>query len=200
MTKFAVIQFQSYKSNDKESFEKKYKASELKKQFKCEKVLELKNKKTKNSKEAEFAKFSDYKLSELLRTLTSTDFDDLSSNRSYIEENTKVFIFSEDACSSAFAFNILKDDVISKVFQLTEQNVDEFLQYIDVIQSSEDKISSLTDAKDQCESLSDIESDLNLRLLQSNAVEKIESKISDIEDDVATSQECLDEIFENKWD
>ena len=64
MTKFAVIQFQSYKSNDKESFEKKYKASELKKQFKCEKVLELKNKKTKNSKEAEFAKFSDYKLSQ----------------------------------------------------------------------------------------------------------------------------------------
>jgi hypothetical protein len=200
MTKFAVIQFQSYKSDNKETFEKKYKASELKKQFKCEKVLELRNKKTKNAKEAEFAKFSDYKLSKLLRTLTSTDFDDLSSNRSYIEENTKIFIFSEDACSSAFAFDLLAKEVIVKIFQLTEQNVDEFLEYIDVIQSSEDKISSLTDAKDQCESLSYIESDLNLSLLQSDAVETIESEISDIEADVVTSQEWLDEIFENQWD
>ena len=72
--------------------------------------------------------------------------------------------------------------------------------YIDVIQSSEDKISSLTDAKDQCESLSYIESDLNLSLLQSDAVETIESEISDIEADVVTSQECLDEIFETQWD
>ena len=200
MTKFAVIQFQSYKSNNKETFEKRYKASELKKQFKCEKVLELRNKKTKNAKEAEFAKFSDYKLSKLLRTLTSTDFDDLSSKRSYIEENTKIFIFSEDACASAFAFDLLAKEVIVKLFQLTEQNVDEFLQYIDVIQSSEDKISSLTDAKDQCESLSYIESDLNLSLLQSDAVETIESEISDIEADVVTSQEWLDEICENQWD
>ena len=199
MTKFAVIQFQSYKSNNKETFEKKYKASELKKQFKCEKVLELKNYQAKKTKEAEFAKISDYKLNELLRTLTSTDFDDLSENRSYIEANTKVFIFSEDACSSAFAFDLLNDDVIAKVFQLTDQNVKNFLQYIDVIQSSDDKISSLTEAKDKCESLSYIESDLNLSLLQSDAIETIENEISDIEADVVTSQECIDEIFENQW-
>lgn len=203
MTKFAVIQFQSYKSNDKESFEKKYKATELRKQFKCEKVLELKNQKNnkrKDTKIAEFAKLSDYKLFELLRTLTSTDFDDLSSNRSYIEENTKIFIFSEDACASAFAFDLLTTEVIVKIFQLTEKNVNDFLQYIDVIQSSEDRINSLNEAKDQCESLSYIESDLNLSLLQSDAIETIESEISDIEADVVTSQEYLDELFEKQWD
>jgi len=41
---------------------------------------------------------------------------------------------------------------------------------------------------------------LNLSLLQSDAIETIENEISDIEADVFTSQECLDEIFENKWD
>jgi hypothetical protein len=200
MTKFAVIQFQSHKSNDREMFEKKYKASELKKQFKCEKVLELKNYQSKKTKEAEFTKIADYKLNELLRTLTSTDFDDLSENRSYVGENTRVFIFSEDACSSAFAFDLLKDDVVVKVFQLTDQNVRKFLEYIDVIQSSDEKISSLTEAKDQCESLSYIESDLNLSLLQSDAIETIESEISDVEDSVEKSKEWLDEIFENQWD
>ena len=199
MTKFAVIQFQSYKSNDKDTFEKKYQTSKLKKQLKCENVIELNNDKSKKTKEEKFSKISDYKLIKLLRTLTSTDFDDLSKNRSYVEENTKIFIFSEDACASAFAIDILKKEVFLKLFQLTDESVSEFLEYIDVIQTSEQRISSLNEAKDLCESLSYIESDLNLSCLQSDAVENIESKISDIEADVVTSQECLDKIFENQW-
>ena len=199
MAKFAVIQLRDYVSIDKETFQKKYKASELKKQFKCKKIHELKSHKKDNYKEAELSKISEYDLNLLSRNLVFTDLDDLSGYSLGLKETTKIFIFSEDACSSVFAFEHLKNDKIVKLFTLTDQNINEFLYYLNVIQSVDDTILSLNDAKNQCKSLGNIEYDLNLSLLESDAIESIESKISEVVENLLKSKEYIEDLFNAQW-
>ena len=199
MAKFAVIQLRDYVSIDKETFQKKYKASELKKQFKCKKIYELKSHKKNNFKEAELSKISEYDLNLLSRNLVLTDLDDLSGFSLGLKEQTKIFIFSEDACSSVFAFEHLKGEKIVELFTLTDQNINEFLYYLNVIQSADDTILSLNDAKNQCESLDYIEYDLNISLLQSDAIESIESKISEVEENLVKSKKYIEDLFNAKW-
>ena len=47
--------------------------------------------------------------------------------------------------------------------------------------------------------MNDIEHDVDINVLQYNAIEDIEEKISDIEDEVEASKESLEEMFDAKW-
>jgi uncharacterized phage infection (PIP) family protein YhgE len=115
------------------------------------------------------------------------------------DENTKIFVLSDDASASALAFDILKSNCIIKLFQLENEDVTTLTNSIETIQSADDLISSLDDAKDLCESLNSLQEDLGLSLVYNGAIDDIEEKISDIESDVETSNETLEEIFEAQW-
>jgi hypothetical protein len=198
MAKFIAVQ-QSYEHETNQDTFKKFTSKELKKTIKCEKVEELKYYNKSNSKLAEFAEISEYKLNQLSRMLSSTDLNDMTENRYGNMEDTKIFILSDDASTTALAFDVLKDNCIIKLFQLDNEEVTNFTNSIETIQSEDDSISSLNEAKELCESLNIIESDLNLSLVYHDAINDIDEKISDIESDVETSKKTLDEIFELQW-
>jgi hypothetical protein len=198
MAKFIAIQ-RTYKQETNQEAFKKFTSKELKKTFKCEKVVELKHDKKSNSKLAEFSEISEYKLNQLSRILTSTDLDDMTESRYSTEEDTKIFILSDDASATALAFDVLKNDCIIKLFELNNEEIKNFNHSIETIQSADDSISSLSDAKELCESLSTIESDVGLSLVCYGAIDEIDEKISDIESDVETCRAMLDEIFEVQW-
>ena len=198
MAKFIAVQL-SNKQEVNQDYFKKFTSKELKKTIKCEKVAELKYCNKSNSKLAEFADISEYKLNQLSRLLTSTNLDDMIEYRYGSKEDTKIFILSDDASTSALAFDVMKNNCIIKLFKLDNEEVNNFTNAIETIQSADDSISSLSEAKEFCESLNIIESDLGLSLVYHDAINDIDEKISDIESDVETSKETLDEIFELQW-
>jgi hypothetical protein len=198
MAKFVAVQVSGNQEINEDSFQK-FTSKELKKTFKCKKVAELKYCKKSNSKLAEFTEISEYKLNQLSRILTSTDLDDMSENRYGSDEDTKIFIVSDDALATSLAFDVLKNKCIIKFFQLDEEEVTNCIHSIETIQSADDLISSLYEAKELCESLNAIESDLGLSLVYHSAIDEIDEKIYDTESDVETSKETLEEIFEAQW-
>jgi hypothetical protein len=198
MAKFVAVQMSNHQEINKEAFQK-FTNKELKKTYKCKKVKELKYYNKSNSKLAEFAEISEYKLDKLSRILISTDFDDMSENNYGSDEDTKIFILSNDAIATSLEFDDLKDKCIIKLFKLDEDEVTNFNNSIETIQSADDSIDSLNEAKELCESLNSIESDLGMSLVYHNALDEIDERISDIESDVETSKETLEEIFENQW-
>ena len=199
MAKFVAVQLSDYQEINKEAFQK-FTASELKKTFKCKKVAELKNYKKSNSSLAKFAEISEYKLNELSRIVTSTDLDDMTENSFGSEADTKIFILSDDALTTSLVFDVLKKNCIIKFFELNDdEEVMNFIDSIETIQSADDSISSLNEAKELCESLKSIQYDVGLTLVYHSALDEINEKISDIESDVETSNETLEEIFETQW-
>jgi len=199
MAKFAAIQTSAYADSNQDAL-KNFTCSDLKKKFKCKKVLEVKDYKFKNTKAAEFAQIAEYEINDVHKKLSSIDLRNYSDIRFRKQKFTKIFIFSEEAVSTAFAFDILKEDYIIKLFELNEDTIDEFTQNIETIKSSDDSITLLNEAKDICERLNDIEHNLDIILVDYNAIDTIEEKISDIEDEVESSKEFLEEIFGTKWD
>ena len=199
MAKFAAVQMIDYQNINQESI-KEFTSSELKKKFKCKKVVELKDYRYKKPKVAEFAQISEDELNYLSSKLMSIDLRNYSYTRYKKNKKTQIFIFSDDASSSAFAFDFLKEDCTIKLFNLNDENISDFTQAIEIIQSSDENLSSLSEAKDLCESLNDIEHNLDISLVDYNAIDTIEEKISDIEDEVESSKESLEEIFATKWD
>jgi hypothetical protein len=199
MAKFVAVQLSDYQEINKKAFQK-FTASELKKTFKCKKVVELKNYKKSNSSVAKFAEISEYKLNLLSRLVTSTDLDDMTENSFGSEADTKIFILSDDALTTSLVFDVLKNNCIIKFFELNDdEEVMNFIDSIETIQSADDSISSLNEAKELCESLKSIQYDLELTLVYHSALDEIDEKISDIESDVETSNETLEEIFETQW-
>lgn len=198
MAKFVAVKMSNYQEINKDAFQK-FTAKELKKTYKCKKVTELKHCNNSNSRLAEFAEISEYKLDQLIRILSSTDFDDMSENNYGSDEDTKIFILSDDAIATSLEYDELKDKCIIKLFKLDEDEVTNFNNSIETIQSADDSIDSLNEAKELCESLQSIESDLDISLVYRSALDEIEERISDIESDVKTSKETLEEIFENQW-
>ena len=199
MAKFAAVQMIDYQNINQESI-KEFTSSELKKKFKCKKVVELKDYRYKKPKVAEFAQISESELNYLSSKLMSIDLRNYSDTRYKKNKKTQIFIFSDDASSSAFAFDFLKEDCTIKLFDLNDENISDFTQAISIIQTSDETLSSLSEAKDLCESLNDIEHNLGISLVDYNAIDTIEEKISDIEDEVESSKESLEEIFDAKWD
>ena len=198
MAKFAAVQL-GYKQEINQDAFQKFTSRELKKTLKCKKVAELKYCNKSNSKIAEFTGIAPYKLNQLSRILTATDLDDLTKNRYRTEEETKIFILSDDASATSLAFDVLKNEFIIKLFQLDDEDIENFTDSIELIQSADDSISSLDEAKELCESLNALESDLGLSLVYHSAIDEIDEKISDIESDVETSKDILSEIFETQW-
>ncbi len=198
MAKFIAIQMTDYQEVNKNSFNK-FTTTELKKMLKCKKIMSLKFNAKSTSKLAEFSDISDYKLNKLSRTLMSTHLEDMSENRYGEDKDTKIFIISDDASYTALALDVLAEHCIIKLFQLDNDEITNFIHSIETIQTADDSISSLEEAKELCESLNTIESDLGMRLVYHSATDDIDEKISDIESDVETSNETLEEIFEAKW-
>lgn len=199
MAKFAAVQMIENQNINQESI-KGFTSSELKKKFKCKKVVELKDYRYKKPKVAEFAQISESELNYLSSKLMSIDLRIYSDTRYKKNKKTQIFIFSDDASSSAFAFDFLKEDCTIKLFNLNDENISDFTQAIEIIQSSDENLNSLSEAKDLCESLNDIEHNLDISLVDYNAIDTIEEKISNIEDEVESSKESLEEIFATKWD
>lgn len=198
MAKFIAIQLSDYQEVSQTSF-KKFTTAELKKTLKCKKVVQLKYSAKSQAKVSEFSGIAGYKLNQLNRTLTSTDLEDMTENRYAQEENTKIFIVSDDASITALAFDVLTDNCTMKMFELNDDEITNFINSIETIQSAGDLISSLEEAKELCESLNELESDLGLTLVYHSATDEIDDKIYDIERDVETSNDSLEEIFEAKW-
>lgn len=198
MAKFIAAQL-TYKQESDQDALQNFTSKELKKTFNCKKVEELKYCNKSIAKVEKFTGISDYKLNELVRTLTSTDLDDLSENRYRSDNETKIFVLSDDASATALSFDILKSDFIIKLFQLDARQVTKFNHSIEIIQSVDETISSLNEAKELCESLNEIESDLGLSLVHHSAIDEIAEKISDIESELEHSKETVAEIFEAQW-
>ena len=129
MAKFAAVQMIDYQNINQDTF-KKFTSSELKKKFKCKKVVELKDCRYKNKKVAEFAQISESELNYLSSKLMSIDLRNYSDTRYKKNKKTQIFIFSNDALTSAFAFDFLKEDCKIKLFELDEQSINDFTQAI----------------------------------------------------------------------
>lgn len=198
MAKFIAIQLSDYQEDNKEKFEK-FTTAELKKTLKCKKVVQLNHSAKSKVKVSEFSGIAEYKLTQLSTTLISTDLEDMTERSYFQKENTKIFIVSDDASITALAFDVLTDNCTMKMFELNDDEITNFINSIETIQSAGDLISSLEEAKELCESLNELESDLGLTLLYHSATDEIDDKIYDIERDVETSNETLEEIFEAKW-
>ena len=199
MAKFVAVQLSDKQKINQDAFQK-FTSKELKKTCKCKKVTELKYCKKINSKLAELTEISEYRLNQLSRILSSTDLDDMSEKHYGSDEDTKIFILSEDALTTSLVFDVLKNNCIIKFFELNDdEEVMNFIDSIETIQSADDSISSLNEAKELCESLKSIQYDVELTLVYHSALDEIDEKISDIESDVETSNETLEEIFETKW-
>ena len=176
MAKFAVIQLNDFVKINLEEFDEKYKSSELKKYIKCKKIIELKNYHNKNTKAEELTNISANKLNLFSRTMQSIDLDDMNEDF-FNDRRTKIFIFSDDAISSAFSFEMLKDECKIKLIQLDESNIIKLINAIKVFHNSDDTINSLNNAKELCESLNCLESELDMNLTHCDAVDEIEDKI-----------------------
>jgi hypothetical protein len=198
MTKFAAVQISYKHGSNLDAFER-LTSKELKKIFKCKKIVELKQCKKSDTKLSEFGDIADYKLNQLRRTLTSINLDDMTENRFRNEKETKTFILSDDASVSGLAFDALENNFAIKLFQLNDKEVTNFINSIEIIQSEDKLVSSLSAAKEFCETLNAIESDMGLTLLHDGAIDEIEEKIFDIANDVETSRQVLAEIFEARW-
>ena len=199
MAKFAAVQLRDNQEINKNAF-KRFTISELKNKIKCKEVLEVKYNKKSNAKLSKMTDIDEYKLNQLSGIMSSSNLDDMTENSYISKENTKIFIFSDDASSTALAFDVLNNNCMIKLFELNNEEITNFMHSIATIQSADDLISSLDEAKELCESLNRIESDVGLTLVYRSAEDEIEEKISDIESDVETSKETLEEIFEAKWD
>ena len=198
MAKFAAVQTNSFADSNQDEL-KNFTCIDLKKKFKCKKVFEVKDYRFKNTKVAEFSQISEYEIDNLSKQLRSIDLRNFSDIKYRKHKNTKLFIFSDDASSSAFVFDVLKDNCIIKLFELNEENIDDFAQSIETIKSSDEQINSLNEAKTLCESLTNIEHDLNISLVSYSAIDDIDEKISEIEDELESSKETVEEFFSSQW-
>jgi hypothetical protein len=198
MAKFIAAQL-TYKQESDQDALQNFTSKELKKTFKCKKVEELKYCNKSVAKVAKSTGIAAYELNQLIRKLTSTDLDDMKKNRYRSDKETKIFVLSDDASQTAIAFNVLKNEFTIKFFKLDDSEVSDCIESLEIIQSADDSISSLNEAKELCESLNEIESDLGLSLVYHSAIDEIDEKISDIESDLERSREAVAEIFEAQW-
>lgn len=198
MAKFIAVQRTYKQESDQDAFQK-FTSKELKKTFKCKKVEELEYCNKSIAKAAKFTGIATYDLSQLSRKLTSTDLDDMTKNLYRSEKETKIFILSDDASATSLIFDVLKNEFIIRFFKLDDEDITEFTDSIELIQSADESISSLNEAKELCESLNEIELDLGLSLVYHGAIDEIEEKISDTESDLERSKETVAEIFEAQW-
>lgn len=198
MAKFIAAQL-TYKQESDQDALQNFTSKELKKTFNCKKVEELKYCNKSVAKVAKSTGIAAYELNQLSKKLTSTDLDRIIKNRFRGEKETKVFVLSDDALATALAFNVLKNEFTIKFFKLDDSEVSNFIELLEIIQSADDSISSLNEAKELCESLNSIESDFDLSLINYGALHEIEEKISDIKSDLESSKETVAEIFEAQW-
>jgi hypothetical protein len=198
MAKFAVVQLGYEQEINQDAFQK-FTSKELKKTFKCNKVEELEYCNKSIAEVSKSTGIATHDLSQLSRKLISTELDDMAKIRCGSETETKIFVLSDDASATSLAFDVLKNQSIIKLFQLDDEDIAIFVKSIGVIQSADDSISSLNEAKELCESLNEIESELGLSLVYRSAIDEIDEKISDIEIDLERSKEIVAKTLEAQW-
>jgi hypothetical protein len=195
MTKFAMISMNgTYDSKNLKTFNKKFTAERLKKQMKCTEVIDL------------LANYDEDSL-KLVSNVDADTFENLVHElcdfnitsldmHSYYGRNTRKYVaFSDDASSTSFAFEKLKDDVTITMFEIDEDNVDTFIANIENIKSNSESIENLNEAKEALETLQNFENELSLNLIRSNAEEEIDSKTEELETEVEDAREQISELL-----
>ena len=86
-----------------------------------------------------------------------------------------------------------------KIFELTEKNVLEFSNALEMIGIAEGRLNFFESVKQQCEGLSKIEFDNNLILLDEEAFDNIESEMDWIEESLDESKLLVESIFSKQW-
>lgn len=197
MTKFAIISLKDNDSITKEYFEAKFTEKKLKKQFKCKEVIEIPLYALNLPSLSNKMDIEEYDLREFIFAIRSINFIDFRDN-GYSKKNLKkIFAFSDDALETTFAFDKLSDDIKIDLFELNNDNKDKFIEDILSIERSSEKIKLLVEAKDLCDSLSNVEGDLNMTFLYRNYDEEIEDEIDELESTIDTKINNI-KIFSSK--
>ena len=199
MTKFAVFQIEFFTKISEEEFSKKYNSTNLQSKFNCEKILSLDAIETRKNELEDLSKISAHNLKNLNYEISKVNLNKLIANEYFHGENTRAFVFSDDASSSAFAFDYLQNEVTLKIFELTEKNVLEFSNALEMIGIAESRLNFFESVKQQCEGLSKIEFDNNLILLDEEAFDNIESEMDWIEESLDESKLLVESIFSKQW-
>ncbi len=199
MTKFAVFQVENFTKISEEEFSKKFNSINLQSKFNCKKILSLDAIKTRRAELEDLSKISAHNLNNLNIEISKINLNKLIENEIFKGKNTKAFIFSDDASSSAFAFDYLQNEVTLKIFELTEKNAAEFSNALEMIGIAESRINFFESVKQQCERLNKIEFDNNLTLLDEEAFDNIESEIDWIEESLDESKLLVESIFSKQW-
>ena len=195
MSKFAMISLsKNYDSKELKSFKKKSTAKYLKKQLKCNEVVDL----LENYNEETLKKITEIdetKLDDVISAIDDFDIANLKLNNLYSKNKYKIFAFSEDAQSTSFVFDKLKEDVQITLFELDEESADVLIENIENIKSCNESIDTLTDARDTLEALNELENELNLRMTYSDAEDEIDSMSNVLEEEINNSRDEISTLL-----
>ena len=180
MTKFAFIR------NDtltKRSFNTRYTAARLQKQFKCKSVVEV----THDLVTAQnFSKINSNLLSQLSYSLYVTDDDLLPRADKILSDPKKLFMFSDDAENIFFDVDMLKEEVDILLFKMNTDDIRAFGKALDSYESANEALEGISDAEDMISRLREYSIEHNLNILHYDAeedLEKLESDSTETRDD-----------------
>lgn len=198
MAKFALIRAQIISEKDVKDFSKYYTTSRLLKQFKCKTIIELKNHKEFEEDE-NFSKIDSCTLAELVTNIFEADRDVFPNANLGRRQSVKLFMFSDDAESSAFALDVLQDKVNIMLFNLNNEDVMNLSRNLDIAATAKDALSTIDDIETMISSLENHGNDFGINIIDSYG----EGKVSQLKDktekerDDAISE--IEEILSRDW-
>ena len=175
MAKFALIYTKSRIESELKRFDKKYTSKYLKKLFKCEGVYEISRYGKEVSEIGKMTRISRQVIADMQRNMGEEFNDYCFDEGELIPRSSKLFAFSKDAASTAFAFEVLMDGGI-KFFELNQKSASELNEKLSKLRSKSYDYQKLDEASDLLESLIYIENELGLSLTYSRGDEEIEEK------------------------
>ena len=164
MAKFALIRS---KSATVKAFNTRYTASKLLKQFKCKNLVEL-DKMKELEKKDNFSNIESYKLCSLSYSLHDAHDAALPNSGKCQSEPKKLFMFSDDAPKSAFAMDLVKDDVDILLFDLDQNEIVELSQTFEDQCAAMDTLKTLEEVDEIVDRLTDIEDETGIDILKPN--------------------------------
>ena len=193
MTKFAFIR------NDtltKRSFNTRYTAARLQKQFKCKSVVEV----THDLVTAQnFSTIHVNLISQLFYNIYNIDDDLLPRADKILCDPKKLFMFSDDAEDTAFATDMLKEEVDILLFKMNTDGIRAFGKALDSYESANEALEGISDAEDMISRLRDYSNDHNLNLLHCDAEEDLEKLESDSTETREESLSIIEDALTSGW-
>ena len=198
MAKFALIRSKSLSIKE---FNARYTTAKLLKQFKCEKVIEIKDDKDL-TKAANFSDVSGYDLRRLARELFRAEDELIPNSDECLSEPKKLFMFSDDAEEIVFAMDKLKDDVDILCFNLNEMQVDDLYEALDTCDSKPDQLDTIERISDLINDISNMCDDASLNpddIIADGARGTLNDISESITEEIATATKTIEESFACKW-